>query len=88
MPVTDDFKGFTPGLSAPITDAAVVTPSDSDDLPRVTRALYIGTAGNARVTLASGTVANFAGLAVGWHPVRVSRIHATGTTAANIIGCW
>jgi hypothetical protein len=88
MPAIDDFKGFTSGLGAPIIDAVAVTPSDSEDLLRVTRALYVGTAGNARVTLAHGTVIDFSGLVVGWHPIRVSKVHATGTTAANIIGCW
>lgn len=88
MPVTDDFKSYTSGLGAPITNAIAIAPSDSVDLPHMTRALYIGTAGNARLTLASGTVVDFANLAAGWHPVRVARVHATGTTAASITGCW
>jgi len=88
MPITDIFKGFTIALGDPISNAVAVAPSDTADLAQVTRALYIGTAGNARVTLASGTVADFAGLAVGWHPMRVARVHASGTTASNIIGCW
>jgi hypothetical protein len=88
MPVTDNFKSHTTGLEAPITDAIEITPSDSTDLPHMTRALYIGSAGDARVTLASGTIVNFANLTVGWHPVRVARVHTTGTTAADITGCW
>jgi len=88
MPANDTFKDFTTGLGAPLTDGTVVTPSDTVDLPHITRALYIGTAGNLRVTLAGGSVLDFAGLAVGWHPVRVARVHAAGTTAANITGCW
>lgn len=88
MPITDAFKDFSSGLSGPITDAAVVTPSDSVDMLHMTRALYVGGAGDIRVTLASGSVVNFAGMAVGWHPVRAARVHATGTTATNITGCW
>lgn len=88
MPIIDTFKGFTPSMGDPITAAVAITPSDSTDLLQMTRALYIGTAGNVRVTLAGGDVIDFAALAVGWHPLRVMRIHATATSASNIIGCW
>lgn len=88
MPITDVFKGFTTALGDPISDAVAVAPSDGADLAAMTRALYIGTSGDLRVTLASGTVVDFAALAVGWHPIRAARVHASGTTASNIIGCW
>lgn len=88
MPSIDNFKAFTSGLEAPISDAIAVTPSDSVDLPHTTRALFVGTAGSARMTLASGAVVDFTGLAAGWHPMRVMRVHSTGTTAANIVGGW
>lgn len=88
MPINDSFSGFTPAMGDPISEAVSVTPSDSNDLIYITRALYVGSAGDIRVTLAGGSVVDFAALAVGWHPLRITRIHATGTTAANIIGCW
>ena len=88
MPIIDNFKDFSTGLGGPVTNAVTVAPSDSTDLPHVTRALYVGGAGNVRVTLAAGSVVDFAALAVGWHPIRVARVHATGTTATSITGCW
>ena len=56
MPIIDNFKDFSAGLAGPVTNAVTVTPSDSTDLPHVTRALYIGGAGNVRVTLSAGSV--------------------------------
>lgn len=88
MPITDNFKDFSTGLGGPVTNAVVVSPSDSADLPHMTRALYVGGAGNIRVTLAAGSVVDFTGLVAGWHPLRVARVHATGTTATHIHGCW
>ncbi|PIL21173.1 hypothetical protein P775_05690 [Puniceibacterium antarcticum] len=71
-----------------MTHATAITPNDTSDLSTLTRALYVGGAGDLRVTMADGNTVTFAGLPVGWHPVRVARVHSTGTTASNIVGCW
>jgi hypothetical protein len=87
--MTDSFEYHTAGIVAPLTAAQTVSPSDSLDLDQVSRALYVGTSGNVKVTMKSGGTVTLAGLAAGlWHPVRVSRIWATGTTAAGILAGW
>ena len=75
---------------APITDAAAVTPSDSAALPNVTRYLYIGVTGNVKVDFhLSGTGVTLMALAAGvFHPLRVVKVYATGTTATNIVAAW
>lgn len=86
--MTDHFKAHATGLSDPIQSAAGVTPDDSNDLANATRAIYVGTGGNLRVTLVSGDIVTFPNTGAGWHPLRVDRIWATGTTATDIVGCF
>lgn len=88
MPATDDFAAFSTSLESPIQHATAVVPSDTADLPHVTRALYLGAAGDVAVTLKGGAVVTFVGMGAGWHPLRVVRVMATGTTASDILGCW
>lgn len=88
MPLTDAFKDYTTTLSDPIANAAALAPDDTSDLSHLTRALYIGVAGDVRVTLGGGDVVTFAAMSSGWHPIRAARLHATGTTATHIIGCY
>lgn len=67
--------------------AAVVTPSDSVDLAVVTRGLYVGVAGNISVNM-SGNGAVVIPVQAGLHPLSVSRINSTGTTATGIVAVW
>jgi hypothetical protein len=74
------------GQGQPATDALLVTPNDSSDLPFITRAVYIGGAGNLAVVMHSGLVAVFVSLPAGsLIPVRVVKVFATGTTATNLL---
>lgn len=68
--------------------AFAITPNDSADLDTSTRGLYIGTAGTIRVTHVDDTVVTNYPVTVGGYvyPWAVKRVHATGTTALNIIG--
>lgn len=69
--------------------AQVVTASDSADLAAVSRGIYVGTAGNILVTLASGDTVLLYNLAAGViHKMAVKRVWATSLTAANIIRFW
>lgn len=62
-------------------DAAAVTPSDSADLAQVS-VIFVGGAGNVKVTTAQGTEVTFSGLSAGAVlPVQVRRVWSTGTTA-------
>jgi hypothetical protein len=65
-----------------------ITPDNDNDISAVTRCLYIGGEGTVVVILEDDTEAiTVEGLAVGiFHPMRVRRVLATGTTATNIIG--
>jgi len=66
--------------------AAVVTPSDSVDIP-VTRALYVGVGGNIQVTMADdeNTIVFVVVVDGSILPIQVSRVWVTNTTATNII---
>jgi hypothetical protein len=78
--------------------ASDVTPSDTADIPSVSTqdgsgnngcVLYVGGAGNIKVTTAGGDTVVFTGLLAGMFiPVQVLRVWATSTTATNIIALW
>jgi hypothetical protein len=72
-------------------DCEVITPADSDLANGATRLIMVGTSGTLRVTMAgSGRVVNLPAAVVtnGWSaPISVTRIHSTGTTAADIVAC-
>lgn len=72
-------------LSSPVTGAVAVTPADDTDLAEISLNLYIGTAGTLKVTMFDGTTVSYAAIAAGRHPLRVKRVWATGTSAANIV---
>lgn len=72
---------------SPPQRAAEVVPSDTDDLPHVARALYVGGEGDVRVTTVGGDTVTLAGLS-GQHVLMVSRVWATGTTATGIVAEW
>ncbi len=90
MPIDASHTGRASVID-PISNAVVVTPSDSSDLEYVTTSLRIASAGSVRVTLLGGTTVTYpsGALAVGVsHPMRVVRVHATGTTAGGIVAEW
>ncbi len=73
------------GLGVAVGGAAV-TPSDSEDLAFVARALWIGGAGDVKVDTANGDTITLAGATAGTVvPVAVKRVYATLTTATNIV---
>lgn len=75
----------------PAENIVLITPDDDNDLALATRGLSFGTAGALKVdTLAGQTVVIPNGaLAAGIiHPIRVTRVYATGTDAAGIVGYY
>lgn len=55
----------------------------------MSRAIYVGTAGNISAELASGTQVTFTAVPAGMIlPLRLRKIRATGTTAQNIVALW
>lgn len=78
-----------------VSRALSVTPSNSADIvaptggPNDGCVLYVGTAGDIRVTTAGGDDVVFVGIAAGsFIPVQVVKVWATSTTASNIIALW
>jgi hypothetical protein len=87
--MTDSFRTHTRSLTSPPEHALAILPDDAGELPQVTRALYVGGAGDLRVTMRGGETVTFAGVAGGTLiPVRASRVLASGTTASGILGLW
>lgn len=87
MPTQDFFERNAASLTSPAINAFSVTPNDSTDIVEVTRGLYVGVSGDVKVTTAAGDTVTFVGLAAGvMHPIRVTRVWSTGTTATDIIG--
>lgn len=78
------FKG---DLASPASSMDAITPHDTNDLANVSRAVYVGVAGDVKVRAVKNgsdvTLKNVAAGAV--LPIRVSRIFATGTTASSIV---
>jgi|TARA_B100001093_G_C25991368_1_gene661625 hypothetical protein len=79
--------------------AAVVTPSDTVDIPSISTdpgagknngaVLYVGASGNIRVTTAGGDDVTFVGVQTGtFFPVQVVKVWSTSTTATNIMALW
>jgi hypothetical protein len=89
MAAVDQQYGMVEGLTGPADNQVAITPSDTTDLAYISRALFIGGAGNIVVTPASGqaniTYTVPAGMIL---PIRVSRVIATGTTATNIVSWY
>lgn len=75
------------GLTSPALFGFAISPDDTQDLPRPTRALMVGAAGDVRVTLLSGDELVLPSLLPGaQYALRVSRVHASDTTATQIVG--
>ena len=86
MPATDNFSRQQTLTGDPATNGVLITPSDSTDLVTVSRAVYVGTTGNMKVTMQDSGTVLFTGIPAGTTlPIRVSRIWSTTTTASTII---
>lgn len=73
----------------PANGAFAITPSNTNDLARVTRGIYVGGTGNLKVDMDDGTTVTFTSIAAGViHPIKAQRVYATGTTATSIIGVY
>jgi hypothetical protein len=87
--MTDIFRRHSRSLTAPPEQGAAVMPDDASDLAAVTRALYVGGAGDLAVLMPDGTPLLFGAVAAGTLlPLRVRRVLATGTSATRIVGLW
>jgi hypothetical protein len=84
--VGDPYAGTGDDLQGPASNAAAVTPSDSANLPTCSKRLWIGGAGNVKVTLVGGTTVTYSAVPAGTYlQARALQIFASGTTATEII---
>lgn len=86
--MSDKFSQFIRGLNSPPYGGFTVTPSDTNDLPTVTRALNVSVTGDVHVTLLDDTEVTLFLQAGGIFPLRIKRIWASDTTAAGIVGLY
>lgn len=89
MPIIDDYSEHAASPSAPARRAVAVTPSDTVDLTVVAKSLYVGGPGDVRIQPAGGGAAvTLTAHPIGYLPVQVSRVLATGTTATAIVALF
>jgi hypothetical protein len=68
-----------------LTSATAVTPDDTATFTAC-KGLFLGVAGDVKVKMADSSVVTLVGLAAGViHPISVTQVQATGTTALSIV---
>jgi len=70
------------------THAFTIYASDSDELPYVTRALWIGVPGDLTVQFIHGDIGIFFNVGIGELRFRVRKVFSTGTTCGDITGLY
>lgn len=83
--MSDPFEKHSAQLDSPARRAIAVTPDNDNDLALSARALYVGVSGHVAVITVDGDTVTFSNHPVGYMPVRVKRVLATGTTATNMV---
>jgi hypothetical protein len=84
----DSFDAFGDSPTAPSRAPYSIVPHDSDPLPTVTKAIYVGTGGQVMLRgVAGGADVTYKNVPSGAYlEVRASHVRATGTTAADLVG--
>ena len=87
--MADKFSPTFDRVESPARKAVAVTPSDATVLD-ITKAVYVGGAGNLAVIMADDTAAvTFTGVAAGTVlPIRVQKVMATNTTATSVVAIF
>jgi hypothetical protein len=86
----DLFEKFSNNLESPAKFAVAVTPDDAANLEYSSRSVYIGGTGDLSVEMV-GDQANvvFTNVQAGTVlPIRVNKVHSTGTTANSIVSMY
>lgn len=86
--MTNEFQTYADSPTAPALMCYAITPSDTANLPHLTKALYIGEGGDVVLRSAMGEAdVTFTNVPSGYIlDVRALAVRATGTTAAAIVG--
>jgi hypothetical protein len=87
MPATDKNPGWSKEqLQAPLEDGFAITPHASDELTYLTRAIWVGGAGNLDVVLLSGAEVSIDAVPAGTLlPIRVKAVR-NSSTATLLVG--
>jgi hypothetical protein len=88
--MADPFSSAADSVVAPATRVAAVVPHDTNPLPDIPKALFVGTGGHVVLRGAGGGAdAAFRNIADGTVlPVRAQFVRATGTSAADIVALY
>lgn len=86
--MADEFDDRSDTESGPAREPFAITPDDTDPLPIVPKAIYVGTGGTIVLRgIESTEDVTFVSVPDGFVlAVRASHVRATGTTAQNLIG--
>lgn len=86
--IKDAFGTTVDSVIAPASTCFAIIPSDTVELPIVTKAIYVGETGNIAVlTLANSDFVTFANVQAGTIlDIRARQIRAAGTSAASLVG--
>ena len=73
----------------PAADFAVVTPSNTDDLPQPCRALWVGVGGDVTAVSLTGATVQFKNVPSGYPlPIIARRITVAGTNASSLVALY
>ncbi len=86
--IDDPFRNTADSPTAPAEDCFIIAPSDTAELARAPKAIFVGEGGDVVLRALHGDAdVTFRNLAAGSVlSVRARFIRATGTTAASLIG--
>lgn len=86
--IDDAFGNAANSLTAPCVDCFEITPDDGSDLPRATKAIYVGNGGDIVLrAIGSDTDVTLRNAITGSIiDIRVRAIRATGTDATDLVG--
>lgn len=86
----DQFQNVADQVSAPATRCVAVVPHDSNALPDIPKALFVGSGGAIAMRGVAGTADQlWKNVASGTVlPFRAQYVRATGTTAADILALY
>lgn len=89
MSAVDAHAYSASGLGSPARGGFAVTPHDTNELPFVTTAVYVGSTGALKLKTVNGDTVAFAVVPAGTTiPIRAKLIFDTDTDAGSIVGLY
>ncbi len=89
MAASDDFVSQPVIMTYSARNLEAVTPDDVTELARVSRALWVGTAGNITVLTAGDQTVLIPNVPGGTLlPIQIKRVNSASTTASNMVSFY